>query len=130
MITTLRKLDKLTLTHRAGGIDRATRKSVILETGTSEIDANVQPYWDNYNSGTVEVKGVEGLCSQDMRTVYTDFPVKTVDQFDFTLADTTIIDGYTFVALWVLPRRHNNGNLRLKHDEVVFGRKDKLEGSQ
>lgn len=125
MITSLRNLDLLTITHRASSFSRATRKSEITITGTTDIEANVQPYFDKMGK---EAKAENyGLCSDDMRTVYTPTKVKTSDQFTLELADTAEIDGYTFVAMLVQSRVHNNGALRLSHYEVLFARKDKVK---
>ena len=125
MITSLRNLDTFTLKHRASGYDRATRKSQITVTGETDIIGNLQPYWDGKLSGIVEKVKSFGLASDDMRTLYTKAPVKTADQFTVELADTIEVDGQEFVAMWVLPREHNNGSLRLSHREIVFARKDK-----
>lgn len=86
----------------------------------NDVKASIQPVKNG------EAKSIlpEGVRAMDAVFVYTKEVIKTVDQYGFTLADRTDIDGQTYIANnianWF---RHS---LRPDHYKVIFIREEKL----
>lgn len=89
--------------------------------GTPEsisIRCNIQPYQQGDKSFILP----EGIEAEDVRVVYTRTPLKTSSQHEETEADTTIIDGLTYVCKSV--RDWSQNGMKLSHYEAFFVRQD------
>ena len=121
MISQLVKELPLTLTRDSGGNWDTSGKWVLGATAPIDIAASIQPF----RNSNVQVILPEGITANDTLVVYTKSLVKVADQFNNTLADTTLIDGFTYVAFFVEDwARHTSMNLI--HYKVIFVRQDKL----
>ena len=84
------------------------------------IRCSIQPY--QLNSEDLLILPA-GMSSKDSLVVFTKTQIKTVSQYTQTEADTTVIDGLTYVAFKVKNwARHTS--LRTAHYEVTFVRED------
>lgn len=108
------------LRDNGGGSYNTAGEWVDSATVNVKIKCSIQPY----SKGTSQMTLPEGLQAEDTNIVYTKTPIKTVNQYDFTTADRTTIDGLVYVAL--NSANWNRMVSQLGHYKVMFVRADKL----
>ena len=110
----------LTFTRYAEGHYNGSGEWVEGATTTYDAQCNLQPYKD----GKMTTVLPAGIKATDVFVCYTASSVNTTEQYNDKNADTTVIDGQTFVAM-------NVGNwskfttLRLNHHKIYLVRRDK-----
>ena len=111
----------LTLTRPAEGEGYYENGEWVPPSDTTiDIRCSIQPY--QLTSEDMLILPA-GLSSKDSLVVFTKTQVKTVSQYTQTEADTTIIDGLTYVAFKVKNwARHTS--FKMAHYQVTFVRKD------